>query len=87
MDITLTPQMTKWISEKVSKGLYSSTSEVISDAVRLLRRQEEQRCAMLKDLRQEVLLGVKQLDAGKSVPFDPAEVSNIKTQGRTRAGI
>ncbi len=87
MDITLTPQMIEWISEKVSKGLYSSSSEVISDAIRLLKRQEEQRSAMLKDLRQEILLGIKQLDTDKSAPFDSAQVSNIKTQGRTRAGI
>ena len=87
MDIALTPQLSAWIAEKVAQGMYSSSSEVIAEGIRLLKRQEEQRQAMVKDLRQEILIGVKQLDAGKAAPFDAMQVSDIKAKGRDRAGI
>jgi len=87
MDIALTPQLSAWIAEKVSQGMYSSSSEVIAEGIRLLKRQEEQRLSMVKELRQEILIGIKQLDAGKAAPFDTAQVSDIKATGRDKVGI
>ena len=87
MDITLTPQINAWIAEKVAQGLYSSSSEVIAEGIRLLKRQEEQRLSMLKDLRQDIVVGLAQLDTDKTVSFDAAQVADIKTQRRNKAGI
>ncbi|UCF16390.1 MAG: type II toxin-antitoxin system ParD family antitoxin [Phycisphaerales bacterium] len=87
MDISLTPQIMAWIREKVAQGMYGSSSEVIAEGIRLLKRQDEQRQAMAEDLRQELLVGAMQLDTGKSLPFDAAQVSEIKSQGRKKAGI
>ena len=67
--------------------MYSSSSEVIAEGIRLLKRQEEQRQSMVEDLKQELLVGAMQLDTGKSMPFDANQVSDIKTQGRRKAGI
>lgn len=64
MNISLTPELDRWISEKVKSGLYKSSSEVVRDGIRALQRQEEGRLAMLEDLRQELLVGIKQLDSG-----------------------
>ena len=86
MEISITPRMDQWISEKVNSGLYSSSSEVILEGLRLLIRQEEQRLAMTEDLRQEILVGVRQLDSGKSVSFDLSLVDNIKENSRNRLG-
>ncbi len=87
MDISLTPQIIAWITEKVAQGMYGSSSEVIAEGIRLLKRQEEQRLAMAEDLRQEILVGAMQLDAGKALPFAAAQVSDIKSEGRKKAGI
>ena len=87
MNISLTPKITAWIAEKVDQGMYSSSSEVIAEGIRLLKRQEEQRQSMVEDLKQELLVGAMQLDTGKSMPFDANQVSDIKTQGRRKAGI
>ena len=87
MEISLTSRMDQWISEKVNSGLYSSYNEVILEGLRLLIRQEEQRQAMTEDLRQEILIGVRQLDSGKAVFFDPSLVANIKEKGRDRLGL
>ncbi len=73
MNIPLTPKINAWITEKVAQGMYGSSSEVIAEGIRLLKRQEEQRLAMAEDLRQELLIGAKQLDTGNSLPFDAAQ--------------
>ncbi len=86
MNISLTPEMDCWVTDQVKSGAYKSSSEVIRDGLRALQRQEEQRLAMLGDLRQELLVGIKQLDAGKSAPFDAAMVKDLKKRGRGKLG-
>lgn len=87
MDIELTPKINQWISEKVASGLYRSPDEVILEGLRLLKRQEEQRLAAIQDLRQEILVGIKQLDAGKSDIFSDSIIADIKAKGRGRLGL
>jgi len=48
--------------------------------------QEEQRLALTEDLRQEILVGLRQLDSGKSAVFDSDVVNKIKEEGRKRLG-
>ena len=43
--------------------------------------------SMIQDLRQEILVGVRQLDAGKSDVFNDSIVSDIKVKGRDRLGL
>jgi len=86
MEISITPKMDQWISEKVNSGLYRSSDEVILDGLRLLMRQDEQRLAMTEDLRQEILIGIRQLDSGKSAVFDANLTAKIKKESRSRLG-
>ena len=87
MNISLTPEMGQWVAKLVNSGAYKSSSEVIRDGIRTLQRQEEQRSAMVEDLRQELLIGVKQLDAGKSVVFDSSLLADLKKKGSRKLGI
>ena len=86
MNISLTPEMDQWIAEKVKSGLYKSSSEVVREGLRALRQREEQRRAMAQDLRLELLVGLKQIDSGKSEQFSPSLVAEIKKVGRSRLG-
>lgn len=86
MEVSITPQMDQWISEKVNSGLYRCSDEVIFEGLRLLMRQEQQRLAMTEDLRQEILVGLRQLDSGKSAVFDSSLSDKIKEGGRTGLG-
>ena len=86
MEVQITPKIDEWISEKVNSGLYRSFDEVILEGLRLLIRQEEQRLAMTEDLRREILIGVSQLDSGKSAVFDSNLVTKIKKDSRNRLG-
>jgi len=82
MNISLTQELDQWINKKVNSGLYKSSSEVVRDSLRLLRRQEEQREAMVKDLRQELMVGINQLDSNNSQDFNSSLINIIKESGR-----
>jgi len=86
MNISLTRELDQWVAEKVKSGLYTSSSEVVREGLRVLKRQEDSRRAMVEDLRQELLIGVKQLDAGKFQPLDADLVEDIKRRGRRQLG-
>ena len=86
MEVSITPKMDQWISEKVKSGLYRSSEEVILDGLRLLIRQDEQRLAMTEDLRREIFIGIRQLDSGKSAVFDSNLSAKIKKESRNRLG-
>lgn len=86
MNVSLTPELNRWIAEKVKSGFYKSSSEVVREGIRALKQREEQRLAMLDDLRRELLVGLKQLDAGKSHRFDLALLESVKKEARSRTG-
>lgn len=86
MHISLPSEMNNWVAARIKSGAYKSSSEVVRDGLRTLQRLEEQRLAMAADLRQELMIGIRQLDAGKSRPFDIATVDAIKQKGRERLG-
>ncbi|MFC1524041.1 type II toxin-antitoxin system ParD family antitoxin [Thermodesulfobacteriota bacterium] len=82
MNISLTPEMEEWVAQKVQSGMYKSSSELIREGLRLLQAREEQRVKMVEELRSELLIGVKQLDAGKAKTFDKRTLKKIKNDAR-----
>lgn len=83
MNVSLTPELEQFVQERVGAGLYSTASEVVREALRLLRDREEERRARLLQLRQDVAAGLAQLDSGQSAVLD---VEAIKAEGRRRLG-
>ena len=43
MHVKLSPEMEKYIKDKIASGLYRNSTEVIGDAIRRMREQEEPR--------------------------------------------
>lgn len=84
MNVSLTPELDKWINEKVASGLYQSSSELIREGLRFLMVREEQRQAMIAESRQDLLIGVTQLDNGKSQDLDEELVKSIKKKARVK---
>ena len=82
MNVSLTPELEKYVAKKVNSGMYGSASEVLRDALRLHEEQDRLRTLRVKDLERKLAAGVEQLDQGKSKPFDAAA---IKAEGRRRA--
>ncbi|MBM4285917.1 MAG: type II toxin-antitoxin system ParD family antitoxin [Deltaproteobacteria bacterium] len=61
------PHFERFVKEQVESGRYSSASEVIRDALRLLEEREEWRAAQLQILREQVQEGVH---SGPGVPAE-----------------
>ena len=73
MNVNLTPLLEKMVRDKVSSGLYTSASEVIREALRLMDEQDSIRKAKLDLLRQEILAGI---DSGPATLWNPGEIKN-----------
>lgn len=77
MNIHLTDHFERFIEDKLKSGQYSSASEVVRDALRLLEEQGRMKALRLEALREEIRKG---LESGEPIPFD-AEA--IKKKART----
>jgi antitoxin ParD1/3/4 len=84
MNVSLTDELEKWIETRVSAGLYRSSSEVVREALRLLREHEELKELQREELRRSIKVGIDDLDAGRSRPLDAAALDQIKAAGRSR---
>ncbi len=72
MNVSLTPELERFVQTKVQSGRYNSASEVVREALRLLEDHEKARAAQLAEFNQELDRRLASLDRGESV--DPAEV-------------
>jgi antitoxin ParD1/3/4 len=73
MNVSLTRELEQFVNEKVTTGLYSTASEVIREALRLLRERDELYQCRLEELRKEIAVGIEQADQGKLAPLDAGE--------------
>ncbi|NTU53887.1 MAG: type II toxin-antitoxin system ParD family antitoxin [Chlorobiaceae bacterium] len=78
MNVNLSPYLEKMVREKVSSGLYTSASEVVREALRLMDEQDSIRKAKIELLSQEIEAGV---ESGTATDWNPDEV---KKAGRAR---
>ncbi len=72
MNISLTPDQEQFIQSTVKRGKYSSASEVVGAALRLLEEREMKRLLRLEELRKEIAIGMENSDRGDI--FDGEEV-------------
>jgi antitoxin ParD1/3/4 len=84
MNVSLTPELEKFVEKKVESGLYNNASEVIREGLRLLKEHDEVRVRW----REQIERGWLQAKAGQVV--DGEEVfrkidAGIKRRGRKRA--
>jgi antitoxin ParD1/3/4 len=71
ISISLTPELVGLIKAKVESGRYTSTSEVVREALRLLERSDRQESDRAGALRQAWQDG---LDSGDAGPLDFVEL-------------
>jgi antitoxin ParD1/3/4 len=80
MNVSLTPELERYIKQKLSSDLYQTASEVVREALRLLRERDER----LAELRHVVEIGVAAAERGELVDLNEALVERIKANGRKR---
>jgi antitoxin ParD1/3/4 len=79
MNINLTPYLESMVRQKVESGLYTSASEVLREALRLMDEQDQLRATKLEQLRQDIRAG---LDSGAATTWDPAQVKRAEHKRR-----
>lgn len=78
MNVSLTKELEKFVSELVESGMYFSASEVVRDGLRLLKEQEQIKKIRYEELRAEILKGYEQSQRGESIPLD---IQAIRLEG------
>ena len=86
MNVSLTPQLERLVKEKVASGKYDSASEVMREALRLLEEQEDLNRIKLEALKQDIMLGLADLEAGRYQTYASGNdlFDETKKRGRQR---
>jgi antitoxin ParD1/3/4 len=80
MNVSLTPELEKFIDGKVGSGLYNNASEVVREGLRLLKEHDEVRLKW----REQIERGWLQAEAGE-VTDGPKAMAAIRRRVSTRA--
>jgi len=84
INVNLTPHLEEMVRQKVKSGLYTSASEVIREALRLMGEQDSLRQAKFDQLRQDIRAGI---ESGPATVWDADEIKRTarkrKTTGKT----
>ena len=73
-NIALTDTQDRFVGELVKRGVYQSASEVLREGLRLLEDRMTQREAELANIRNGVMEGLRQADAGEFIDGDLEDV-------------
>lgn len=78
LNVSLTDELVKFVKTKVESGRYTSSSEVVREALRLLEKHDQEEAEKLRWLQQAWTEGMK------SGNFGPLDANAIKAAGRER---
>jgi antitoxin ParD1/3/4 len=70
MNVSLTPELEKFVSAKMESGRYNSASEVVREGLPLLEEYDQTKAARLAEFNQELGRRLDALDRGQHI--DPA---------------
>jgi len=86
MNVSLTPELESLVNKKVQSGRYSSASEVVREALRLLEEQDRLKELRLQQLQREVARGLSDLDSGATSPLDAAAIKSTARKRKKSRG-
>ena len=75
MNVSLTPELEKFVQEKVKSGRYTSASEVVREGLRLMEKQEQrlaEREQAVKEFQAMLDARIAEADAGKVMDVEEA---------------
>ena len=67
MNVSLTPELEKLVTQKVESGLYQSASEVVREGLRLLDDHDRLRELHFAETRKKIQTGLEELDRGEGI--------------------
>lgn len=67
LNVSLTPELERFVQQRVATGRYQTASEVVREGLRLLEVQEQRREATLDNIKSKLKHGSEQADRGELV--------------------
>ncbi|MCP4295471.1 MAG: type II toxin-antitoxin system ParD family antitoxin [Proteobacteria bacterium] len=84
MNVSLTPELDKLVKMKVESGLYNSSSEVVREALRLLKSRDDFNESRINALKSDIQKGVSSLGDGMGAEMTEELFKSIKKSGRQK---
>ena len=85
MNVSLTPELDRFVAGKVESGRYTSASEVVREALRLLEEHDSARSAQIALFNHELGSRLASLDRGELVKPEAARKRlELKSQERRK---
>ena len=81
LNISLTPELDRFINARVASGRYQSASEVVREGLRLLEEREEHRQTALQELRQLIAVGLEEAKRGELLDGEQVMADLIRRHG------
>lgn len=87
MNVSLTPELETLIHDKVSNGRYTSASEVVREALRLMEERDQIQELYKASMREKIATGMASLRAGQGTDGEAfmarldADLEAIERQG------
>jgi antitoxin ParD1/3/4 len=70
MEIPLNPKYETLVRERVGSGRYKTAGEVVEEGLRLLQEQEDYKAFRLSHLKNELKVGLDQIERGEVLSED-----------------
>ena len=85
MNVSLTPELEKFVTDRVQSGMYHSASEVVREALRLLKDKDLLREIKLAELRHSIQQGkdsgdAQELDIEAFIQNNQERIQNLPGQ-------
>jgi antitoxin ParD1/3/4 len=80
MNVSLTPELERLVTEKVSSGMYQTASEVVREGLRLIKERDEE----LELLRRNVRAGFEAVERGDYADYDESAITELKKRVKAR---
>ena len=87
MTVTLTSEQEKFIKEQVRRGHFESVDDIIAQSLGMLRAQEEFIRSSENELREQIAIGLDQIQRGEIIDAREAiRKTRAKLQSRKPSG-
>lgn len=86
-NVVLTDHQAELIDNLVESGRFQNASEVLREGMRLVEKREADDAARLEALRAAALVGIADIEAGRSRVFKDSKSLRRYLKSLTRAGI
>lgn len=70
LNVSLTPDLSRFVENRLRSGKYQTASEVVREALRLLEGRDRAPVESLQQLKREIEVGLAQLRRGEGVDGD-----------------